>query len=60
MAGGLMGMCLGEAGALLYGRAEPAPPRGGQAEGGMASRGKARGWRERRFSRRGAVSAPPW
>jgi hypothetical protein len=23
-------MCLGEAGALLYGRAEPAPPRGGK------------------------------
>jgi len=27
--GGLAGICLGEAGAFLYGRAEPAPPRVG-------------------------------
>ena len=29
-AGGLAGICLGQAGAFFSGRAEPAPPRGGQ------------------------------
>jgi hypothetical protein len=45
--------------AFLCGRAEPAPP-GEAIESEVASRGKARGWRERRFSRRDALCASAW
>ena|GEM_PF-6920458 len=36
-----MGTCFGQARAFLYGRAKPAPPRGGPSRGEMALRGKA-------------------
>jgi hypothetical protein len=51
-----MGRSLGASQAFLSGRAEPAPPRDGRRRR-MALRGQTRRWRERRFSRRDAVSA---
>jgi len=42
---------------VVYGRAEPAPPRGGPSEGEMALRRKAQRRRETSFSRRDALCA---
>ena len=50
------GICLGQAGAFLSGRAEPAPPLDGQSM--VKGLGwQALGWRQRGFSRRDALRA---
>ena len=54
-----MGRSTGRGKTPLTGVRSP-PLRGGASLGRMASRGKGRIWREGRFPRRGAVSAPAW